>query len=67
MMQELEICNMDFKVGFHMNVVVLSRTLKDKWPTIVAKVAQPLGSLHCNFVSDIPFQMTNIVSMQQLP
>jgi len=41
--------------------------MKDKWPTIVAKIAQPLGSLHYNFVSDIPFQMTNIVSMQQLP
>lgn len=25
------------------------------------------AAFHCNFVSDIPFQMTNIVSMQQLP
>jgi hypothetical protein len=41
--------------------------LKYKWPTIVVKMAQPLGSLHCNFVSGIPFQTTNIVSMQQLP
>ena len=32
----------------------------------MVKIAQPLGSLHCNFVSRMPMQMFAIVSMKQL-
>jgi hypothetical protein len=69
MMQELgqaKICNMGFKVGVQKNIVGFHVAMKDKRATIMVKIAQPLGSLHCNFVSVIPIQMPSIVSMKQL-
>lgn len=64
---EAEICNTGFKVGVKKNISGFHVTMKDEWVAIMVKIAQTLGSFHCDFVSTLPIQIPTIVSMKQLP